>query len=157
MGMLLYPDRIECAMPARLMYSIVMQDVFTFTDKDKGTEEIERLRSLLRFACLVPLEGLKPTIAKLVARQIDSMHTAATDELQHVRADKVAAAIYYFLKEITDTGYLELWEGSPVAEAAALYLPLIEHVFEEEKLDKSAQKQAKKMLSKLQSKGLYKI
>ena len=155
MGMLLYPDRIECAMPARLMYSIVMQDVFTFNDEEKGKQEVERLRSLLRFACMVPLEGLSPKIAILVARQIDSMHSAATVDLQQVRADKVAAAIYYFLKDLTDTGYLELWEGSPVAEAAALYLPLIEHVFEEDKLDKSAQKQAKKMLSKLQSKGLY--
>lgn len=156
MGMLLYPDRIECAMPARLMYSIVMQDVFTFNDEEKGKQEVERLRALLRFACLAPLEGLKANIAKLVARQIDSMHTAATVDLQQVRADKVAAAIYYFLKDLTDTGYLELWEGSPVAEAAALYLPLIEHVFEEDRLDKSAQKQAKKILARLQNKGLYK-
>lgn len=155
MGMLLYPDRIECAMPARLMYSIAMQDVFTFNDEENGKKDIEKLRSLLRFACMSPLDGLKPSIAKLVARQIDSMHNAATDGLERTRADKVAAAVYYFLKDLTDTGYLELWEGSPVAEAAELFLPMIEHVFEEEKLDKSAQKHAKKILMKLQSKGLY--
>ena len=113
------------------------------------------MRSLLKLACFEPLEGLPNKLRLLLAKQIDRVHAYVMNEYDDQRADKVGAAIYYFLKEITDTGYLELWEGSPVAEAAALFLPMIEHVFEIDALDESAQKQARRILSKLQERGYY--
>jgi len=150
-----YKERVECALPSRMMFTIAIQNVFCFNDEVEGKKDLESLRSLLKFAALQPLEGLPNRLRLVVAKQIDRVHASVMDEYDQQRADKVATTIYYFLKEITDSGYLELWEGSPIAEAAALYLPMIEHVFEIEALDGSAQKQARRVLSKLQSKGYY--
>jgi hypothetical protein len=154
---MMFRDRTECAIPARMMFAIAVQDVFGFEPgkEEEGKKTLAQLHLLLKVACLEPLDGLSPKVRLVLSKQIDRIHAKVMDEYDQTRADKVATAIYYFLKELTDTGYLELWEGSPVAEAAALYLPMIEHVFEEEKLDAAAQKQARRILNKLQGMGLY--
>lgn len=153
----MFKERVECALPARMMFAMSMQNVFGFQDgkEEEGRAQIEQMRSLLKVACIEPLNGLSKSSALVLSRQIDRVHAQVMNEYDQQRADKVATAIYYFLKDLTDTGYLELWEGSPVAEAAAIYLPMIEHVFEEAKLDASAQKQARRIIQKLQEKGYY--
>lgn len=153
----MFKERVECALPARMMFAITVQDVFGFEEgkQAEGLAEIARLRTLLKTACFEPLNGLNRNAALILSRQIDRVHAQVMDEYDQQRADKVATAIYYFLKELTDTGYLELWEGSPVAEAAGIYLPMIEHVFEEQKLDASAQKAARRIIAKLQERGYY--
>jgi hypothetical protein len=153
----MFRERIECALPARMMFAITVQDVFGFEEgkQAEGLAEIARLRTLLKAACFEPLNGLSRNAALVLSRQIDRVHAQVMEEYDQQRADKVATAIYYFLKELTDSGYLELWEGSPVAEAAAIYLPMIEHVFEEQKLDASAQKAARRIIAKLQERGYY--
>jgi hypothetical protein len=155
MAVTLHKDRIEFVMPARLMYGIATADVFVFTDKDKGRADLERMRDLLREASIAPLRGLPPRIMKIVAAQIDRVHRAIMHEYHLQRADKLATSIYYFLKNLIDSEYLELWEDSPVAQAAAIYLPMIEHVFDETKLDASAQKQADKILRRFHDRGYY--
>lgn len=150
-----FKERVECALPAAMMYAIMTLDVFVVVDKEKGLAEKERTKALLKKASLEPLDGLPVKVQIVVAKQIDRVHDAVTKEFDGQKADKVAAAIYYFLKEITDSGYLELWEGSAVAEAAASFLTMIEHVFDNEKLDQSAQKQARRLLSKLNQRGYY--
>jgi len=154
MGMLLHKERVECAMPARMMYAITKMDVFVITEPS-GRETLEKLRALLQTACIQPLLGLPPNVGRIVATIIDKTHNKVMARYDRGRADKLATAIYYFLKDLTDSGYLELWEGSPMAEAAALYLPMIEHVFETEKLDVSAQKQARGMMKHFQELGYY--
>lgn len=153
----MFKERVECALPARMMYTIAMANVFVIHDgyEDEAKAAISKLRDLLKVACLEPLDGLGGNVQRVIAKIVDRVHRDVMSEYSDQRSDKVATAIYYFLKYLTDSGYLELWEGSPVAEAAALYLPMIEHVFEQEKLDSSAQKQARKILTKLQEKGYY--
>jgi valyl-tRNA synthetase len=153
----MFKERVECALPARMMFAITVQEVFGFEENKEaeGLAEIARLRALLKVACFEPLNGLNHKAALILSRQIDRVHAQVMAEYDQHRADKVATAIYYFLKELTDSGYLELWEGSPVAEAAAIYLPMIEHVFEEQKLDASAQKAARRIMQKLQERGYY--
>lgn len=152
-----FKERIECALPARMMYHIASSDVFYIIEgrESEAHALLMQLRDHLETACLEPLQGLAPKVQKIVGWQIDRLHAQVMDGYHDHRADKVAAAIYYFLKELTDTGYLELWEGSPVAEAAAIYVTTIEHVFEEGRLDDSAQKQARKIVKKLQERGYY--
>jgi hypothetical protein len=148
---------MEHALPARMMFAVSCMDVFEFEEGEEaqGKENLEKMRAYLKDACLEPLNGLPIKIKRTLAKSIDKTHSDVMSEYNEQRADKVATAIYYFLKELTDTGYLELWEGSLVAEAAALYMPMIEHVFDEEKLDASAKKQAFRILDKFQKKGLY--
>ena len=155
---MIYRDRVEAALPARMMFAISQMPVFGFAPEmeDQGKKELARMRSLLLKACLEPIEGLPRQMALILGKQIDRLHADIMSEYDQTRADKVAAAVYYMLKELTDTGYLELWEGSAMAEAAAIYLPMIEHVFTEERLDESAQKQSRRIMQKLQAKGYYK-
>lgn len=142
-------------MPARMMYAVAHLKAFVFVDSVEGPARLKQMQELLRRACLEPLEGLNVPVAQVLGNKVDKLHSDIMGEYENQRADKVAAAVFYFLKDLTDSGYLELWEGSPVAEAAALYVPMIEHVFEEHKLDESAQKQARRILAKLQEKGYY--
>lgn len=152
---MIFRDRVELAIPARMMFAISMMGVFVMTDEEKGREDLERMRHLLKVACLEPLDGLPIKLARVVGKSIDRTHNLVMAEYDKSRADKTATAIYYFLKELTDTGYLELYEGSPMAEAAAMYLGMIEHVFDEDKLDASAQKQSRSIMKKLQKMGYY--
>lgn len=150
-----HKDRVEFVMPARMMYAISVADVFNFNDEEKGLADIARLKDLLKEASIAPLRGLPPRIMTILAQKIDRLNHAVMHEYDQQRADKLATSIYYFLKNLIDSEYLELWEGSPVADAAALYLPMIEHVFDEAKLDASAQKQAHKILRNFQERGYY--
>lgn len=154
---MIYRDRVEIALPARMMFAIAQMPVFTFVPgtEEQGKKELAKMQALLMRACLEPIEGLPRQMALVLGKQIDRLHNDVMSEYDKTRADKVATAVYYVLKELTDTGYLELWEGSAMAEAAAIYLPMIEHVFNEERLDDSAQKQARRIMQKLQAKGYY--
>jgi hypothetical protein len=152
-----FKERVEIALPARMMFAVATMDVFAFDpgEEDTGRGQLERMKALLLEACHAPMEGLAPKIRSVVNSQIDRLHVQAMGEYDGQRADKVAAAVFYFLKALTDSGYLELWEGSPVAQAAAIYTPAIEHVFGEGRLDASAQKAARRILDKLQARGYY--
>ena len=154
MALLLHKERVECAMPARMMYAISKMDVFVITDPI-GKEQLEKMQKLLTTACIQPMDGLPVNVAKIVAGIIDRVHNKVMARYHGQRADKLATGIYYFIKYLTDSGYLELWEGSPMAEAAAIYLPTIEHIFEIDKVDVSAQKQARGMLKHFQELGYY--
>lgn len=155
-GVTPFKARVECALPARMMFAVAVMDVFAFeVGNEDGPRQLARLRELLLEACHAPMEGLAPKVRSVVNSQIDRMHRHAMDEYDQQRADKVAAAVFYFLKDLTDSGYLDLHEGSPVAEAASIYIPAIEHVFGEARLDASAQKAARRILMKLQARGYY--
>lgn len=154
---MIHKERIEIALPAAMMLTIAYMDVYGFDpgEEEEGRIRLKRMRALLENACMEPLAGLPAPMAKGLGRIIDKVQTEVMREYDQQRADKVATAVYYFLADLTDSGYLELWEGSAMAEAAAIFLPMIEHVFSEERLDESAQKQARKIMSKLQAKGYY--
>ena len=59
------------------------------------------------------------------------------------------------LADLTDREVLILWEGSAMARAADTLFPMFAHGFEEQKRDASAQKQAGRLLARLQAEGLY--
>jgi hypothetical protein len=158
MAVTLYRERVEAALPARMMWTVAMlKDAFVVVDEENGPQALAKMRELLKIGSLQPLDGLPGKIALILGKRIDDIHNSVMSEYDNQRADKVAAMVFYFLKELTDSGYLELWEGSPVAEAATLYIPMIEHVFSEERLDESAQKAARRIIRKLQERGYYVI
>ena len=68
-----FKERVECALPARMMFAVSMMEVFGFNDEEKGRAELDRMRELLRFACVQPLEGLALPVAKVVAKQINRL------------------------------------------------------------------------------------
>lgn len=151
----IFKRELECALPARMINAIAMADVFVPTDDPDGPKHLERLRQLSLFAGIQPIEHLAPRVQLVASKHIDRVHAQVTDELDGQPGAKVAATIWRFLKEVTDSDYLELYEGSPVAEAAGLFLPMFEHAFEIEALHASAVKQSRKILAKLQTRGYY--
>jgi hypothetical protein len=156
MAVTLYKDRVEIAIPARFMFAVACLDVFAIEDgDDDAPRRLAKMRALLEDACIAPLDGISPAAKKQAGFVIDRLCKQTLGSYDQEPAAKVAAAVFYFVKEITDSEYLALYEGSPVAEAAAIFIPTIEHVFGESKLDASAQKAARRMLSKLQERGYF--
>lgn len=155
MPVLMFRDRTELIMPARLIYGIVKSDAVVTTDAS-GVADLERCQKFIVQACVEPLEGLPKSTALIVTKQIDRLATKIYESFGKISADKMAAAVYYFIKDITDSEYLVLYEGSAFAEAAQIFYTMIEHVFEDVKRDESAQKRARQLMQRLQAEGLYK-
>jgi hypothetical protein len=144
-------QRCEIAIPARLLFGLAVCDVFS----DPDNADLKRIKSLLMSACIEPLVGLDERAGGKVARRIERITRSVAGEFDDQPGVKVALSLYYFVKELIDRGILVLWEGSDVGEAINLLVPMFEHGFEVEKQDLSAQKQARKLLDRLQREGYY--
>lgn len=155
-------QRIELAIPARLTFGLVAANCFgpdPNADPEEAAAELERSRArladLLTEACLEPLVGLMPKDEIKIARRIERTVDAIARPYDGQPAIKLALVLFYFLSDLVEREVLELWEGSAFGEAWKLLEPMFAHGFEEERLDKSAQKQARKLLESLKREGLY--
>ena len=155
-------QRVELAIPARLVFGIVAANCFApnpEADADEALAELERnvarLKELLTTACVEPIADLPERLGSKVARRIERVVDAAAKPFDDQPAVKVAMALYYFLEDLLSRGVLELLEGSAFAEAMGILMPMFEHGFSEEKLDRSAQKRARQLLEHLQREGYY--
>ncbi|CAB4122625.1 hypothetical protein UFOVP32_45 [uncultured Caudovirales phage] len=144
-------QRVEIAIPARLVLGLAACNCFSEPDAD----EVKKLKDLLLEACVQPLDGLDKKKAGQVARRIERIcESCAVDFDQH-SALKVGVALYYFLQDLLEREVLVLWEGSSFGEAMQLLMPMFEHGFAEHNVDRSAQKTARRLLTKLQTEGYY--
>jgi hypothetical protein len=159
-------QRIEIALPARMLHALAMTKGFGCYDAAgnivdaNGHEEVVRLRKLLHEAALEPINDLLSRreaipFAKRVMLRIDLAHEAVTKEWNDAANVKVGLAILYFTKALIDDGFLTLAEGSPVSEAVDLLIPMVEHGHEDPKIRRSAMKAARRVLRLCQARGLY--
>jgi hypothetical protein len=90
-------------------------------------------------------------------RRAERLHNAVMRPHREggIRLDKAAAVGFYLLQAVLREGYLELEEGGKTAVAIQAVVDEVGYVFSEEKLDASARKQARQMLSHLQDEGYY--
>ena len=148
-----FRERIELAFPARMLWGAVAGPVYYVEPgREAEAEAIKaRLIGACKRACMEPLEGLPVTVAAVLAKQLDRLYAQALPDV--MQADKRADIAYHFLALLTESGYLDLWEGSAMADAATLVLPMIEHV--DGARDASAAKQARRVLRGLQARGYY--
>ena len=72
-----------------------------------------------------------------------------------VSVGKVGLIVFFWIRALTDSGYLVFGEGSAIDRALQLFTGAIEHYADEPKVRASAEKQARRLLAALQARGLY--
>lgn len=145
-------QRVELAIPARLVFGLVCCNPFS----DPDAPEVEKIKNLMMQACVEPLDGLPEKKVGQLARRIERLHDEIADMVDQASSLKVSMAFFYMLEHLIERGVLVLWEGSAFGEAITMMTPMFVHGFEEAKVDKSAQKTARKILATLQSHGYLK-
>lgn len=144
-------QRVELALPARLMLMAVQ--VALGDDEDAASKEI---LADLRSACVQPIADLTAKDQGRLARRIERTSQGLVAEFNRkTSAGKVAMSVFYFIEAAIEHGFIELFEGSPMANATNKVLVMLNPDFEKAELDRSAQKQGKKILGACQALGLY--
>ncbi|KMO32898.1 hypothetical protein VQ02_22610 [Methylobacterium variabile] len=113
------------------------------------------MRTDLTRACLEPFNDLVGKKQYALLRRVERIGKGVIAEWTDRPALSLMLTLWYFVKDLTDREVLILWEGSAMARAADKLLPMFEHGFEQQKRDASAQKQAGRLLARLQAEGLY--
>lgn len=146
-------QRRELAIIPRIIWAVVIQDRALESD---DASEIERLRSAMSQVCVEPLEGLDDKRARRIANQIDRLARDVVEtDLEGQPNAKVVAICWHVLAHLVETGALVIHEGTPMAEAAAILEPAFQHIYGEPAVARSIDKQARRLLAKLQSEGLW--
>lgn len=156
-------QRVEIAVPARLVFGLVAANCFGPDPKAEDQEEAKaqvaeksaQLRELVLQASVDPVSDLPDREALKVARRVERLVERVTVDFDQQPAVKVAMCLYYFIEDLLQSERLILWEGSAMGEALSILLPMFEYGFEREQQDASARKQARRLLEKLQKEGFY--
>lgn len=156
--------RIEFVLPPLLMEALIAGMGARFVRAaaeggDTAETEAERDESaalLALFAAAVDqaLADLLPRKRAALIRRAKREAVAVCAELDHQSAVKIAMVVYYLLCDLGPLGYA-IVEGSPLHQAIDRVVPLIGHGFAEARRDASAQKQADRLLRRLQERGWY--
>jgi len=147
-------QRVELALPARFLWSIIQ------CGADGGHEASQNALKLIQTACIEPLDGLHGQDKLRIARRIDRVFSEAMEPLtstdsHSISAGKAGLIVYYFIVDLVDRNILELYADTPMADAITQILPELSSLIAIKSVDKSAQKQAEKLFTRLRNMGFY--
>jgi hypothetical protein len=156
-------QRVELAIPVRLLCGIAAGSHFSCFDSktgevidQEGYAQLVELRELLIEASREPIADLTPPAAAKLARRIERVYRAlVADWHEEAAAARVAIAVVHFTRALVDAGVLVLHEGSAVAKAADLLIPMVEYATEEPALARAAEKSGRQLLARCQAQGFY--
>lgn len=139
-------------LPAQVMLSVMLAGV-----DDPNHPAAVETNKLLIDAADEPVKGLHPQERSKIIRRMFRVHQEVTEPYrkQNARVDKMGLIAFYWLKALTDSEFLVMYEGSAMGKAMELMLPALEHAAAQDALDSSAQKAARKFLAHLQELGYY--
>lgn len=134
----------------------------------KSYEIFKQTKDLLVKACDEALDGIYPDNKKMsLLRRIERVHLEMVQP--YLKADnpdprKIGIIAFYLLQHLLDTEFLVLSDESPFMLALNHMLPALspwegstpEEEQDYERLNKSAQKQVRRVLQHLQAEGYYK-
>lgn len=145
-------QRVEFLFFPQMLYSIVNSGTI-----DKSHPDFARCNRHILAARDAALHGCDDRRRGNLLRRV---HRLDRNVMQHwvggeIRCDKVGLMVWDVLQAVLDQEYLVLHEGSDVAEALTILTPILEHALEIETLRKSAEKQAPKLLARLQAEGYF--
>ena len=156
--------RVEFILPPLLMEALISGMGARFVraaaeGDDPAETETARVQSavlLALFAAAVDqaVEDVLPRKRAALIRRAKREAVAVCAELDHAPAVKIAMVVYYLLCDLGPLGF-SIVEGSPLHQAMERLVPLIGHGFAEARRDASAQKQADRLLRRLQVRGWY--
>lgn len=154
-------QRVELAVPTVLLHRIVRGRCFSCFDDTgavidaAGEAKVKRMRELLTDACRAPLGGLDRKGKAKIARRIERVAEAATHDWADQSAVRLTLGTFHAVRHLIETDTLLLVEGSPVAEAVDLLLPMAEHGLEDPAIDRAARKTARRLIDRCRAAGLY--
>lgn len=145
-------QRVELLLPSQVMLAVLIHGV-----DDPDHPDAKQCKELLVLAGNEVLMDLLPNRREQIVRRVYRVHKEVTEPYtkEGMRTDKLGLIAYYWLKAVVDQEYLVIGEESAFMKAMDIFLPAIEHVAQIEKVDKSAQKNARKFLAHLQRLGYY--
>lgn len=125
--------------------------------EDKGQEYTETMH-LLSIAEdeVIALHGGRDGGVK-IKRRVERMLRSTLDRVIHngAEVEKIGLIVFFVVQSLVDGDCLVYNAGSAIDKSLMAFVEAISHGTESEKAVRSAQKQAGKMLSALQSQGYY--
>lgn len=144
----------EALLPVTLLHTVVHDGA------DLDDTLIKQVLTWLTEAGTEVCAGLTPQKATAIMRRVDRIHNHLIDPFKKAEAPlaKVGLTVYYLLERLRDCGYFRLEDGTSLDKAIAAILDeggTLAQLANVEAADKSAQKQARKLLDALKTDGLY--
>ena len=144
-------QRTELALPAHVMMGVL------FAGVEEQDADFERCVTLLKTAAREPVDDLDDRKARKIQERVRRLHHDVVRPYSGDGAEvaKFGLIVFFWIKAMVETGYLAFADGSAIDQALRLYVGAIEHKADEAKIVASAQKQARKMIGRLQAQGYY--
>jgi len=142
-------QRTEMVIPPLLMR---VGFIAAITDDNRDNTEVD---NALIDSINEPLYSLCPTQRQKVMRRAQRMVNEIINEYENSAIFKVMLMTYFIVKRLTDSGTMELYEGSKFAEALEAIADGLYKCPECADIEPSARKHADKVLIKLQQQGYY--
>jgi len=142
-------QRVEMMIPALLMRVCFVDAV----DDKAINKDVDKA---LLDAIAEPLNGLDFSRKKKVLTRVEKIVEAIVNEYDGSAIFKVMLMTYFIVMRLLEQGVMELYEGSPFAEALeAIADGMYKYQEEAKAIEPSARKHADKVLNKLKSQGYY--
>ncbi|MDQ0510916.1 hypothetical protein [Ancylobacter amanitiformis] len=144
-------QRAELCLPAHVMMGVLFAGV---VEQDA---EFTRAVELLKTAAREPITDLDDRKARKLLERVRRLHHQVVQPYAGEGEDvaKFGLIAFFWIKMLVESGYFIFAEGSAIDEALRLYIGAIEHKAEEPRVVASAEKQARKMIRRLQAQGYY--
>lgn len=121
----------------------------------KAEADVAALRSDLRTASLEPFADLTPAKQQALLRRLERIRRQATADWAERTALSLMLMLWCFLRDLIEREVLILWEGTAMDRAMRKLMPMCAHGFAQPEVEMAAQAQARALLGRLQSEGLY--
>ncbi|VTZ27853.1 conserved hypothetical protein [Methylocella tundrae] len=144
--------RVELALPA-----LVMFDVMTAGVDDPASPEAREAIDLFAQAAEEPFADLLPPKRRSLERRAERLFEDVMRQHRQEGALVAKAGLvwFYALQRIVAQDYLVLHEGSAMARGMDLIMPALQPAANEPALNRSAEKQAVRLLKRLNWLGYY--
>lgn len=146
-------QRVEASLPCFLMLDVVLNGIEV---EDDG-ENYKRLKTHLALASTECVQDLMEPARSKILRRSERAYHDVFDEYRKIEGGSAKLGLigYYLLRALTDGDYLVIGQESQMQQALDMLLPLLEEHASIAAVDRSAQKQARKVLMRLQGLGYY--
>ncbi|WP_336801775.1 hypothetical protein [Kaistia sp. MMO-174] len=147
-------QRVEILLPAQIMLGVLIAGVPE--DQQAGPEFAECQRHLLD-AAKEPVADLLPGQQRKILNRVTRVHreVSAPFTPEGSEVSKFGLIAFYWIKALVDCEFFIFAAGSSIDRAIELFIPAIEHAAQIEAVDRSAQKQARRMIGHFQRLGFY--
>lgn len=145
-------QRVEIMLPAQIMLGVLLAGA-----SDQECDDFKIAKEAFIEASDEAVRDLMPEKRASIIRRMFrvNLEVSAPYQKENARVDKMGLIAFYWLRALVDQDYLILHEGSAMQRGMDIMMPALEHAANIEKLDASAQKNARKFLAHLQRLGYY--